>query len=64
MLPSEHDEKHKHSHASKRRLHKDWRAWMAVALMLSGMLAYVLSDDESLQVRVQSPQSAPAAAQP
>ncbi len=29
-------------------LHKDWRAWAVVLLMLAAMAVYVLSEDESL----------------
>lgn len=32
----------------KQELHKDWRTWTAVILMLVAMLAYILSEDESL----------------
>jgi hypothetical protein len=39
---------HHHSHGTtKRPLHKDWRAWLVVLLMLGGMLIYVASFDES-----------------
>lgn len=30
-------------------LHKDWRMWLIVGLMLAAMAAYVLTMDESLQ---------------
>jgi hypothetical protein len=41
---------HEHGHASRRRrLHRDWRVWVIVGLMLAAMFAYVLSDDEALQ---------------
>ena len=41
---------HEHEQAKKKRpIHHDWRAWVVVILMLAGMLAYVLSNDESLQ---------------
>jgi hypothetical protein len=42
---------HQHGHAKRaaaRGLHRDWRFWVAVALMLAAMVAYVLSMDESL----------------
>jgi hypothetical protein len=32
-----------------RKLHHDWRFWVAVVLMLAAMGAYVMTDDESLQ---------------
>ena len=31
------------------RLHKDWRAWLVVVLMLAAMVVYVMTMDESLQ---------------
>ena len=31
-----------------RRLHKDWRLWVAVILMLAAVLIYVLTLDEAL----------------
>lgn len=46
----EHQHDHGHKHNSKwRRLHRDWRVWVMVALMLAAMAAYVLSDNEALQ---------------
>jgi hypothetical protein len=45
---NQHQHKHKHA-ASKKGLHKDWRAWIAVLLMLAAMLAYVMSMDEAIQ---------------
>ena len=36
----------------RRKLHKDWRVWLAVALMLAAMAMYVLSLDESVVPRV------------
>jgi hypothetical protein len=30
-------------------LHRDWRFWVAIVLMLAAMAAYVLSNDEALQ---------------
>jgi hypothetical protein len=46
-----HQNKQNHERVRKprRRLHRDWRAWVVVALMLAAMLAYVISDNESLQ---------------
>ncbi len=46
--------KHKHDHGryhgpAWKRLHRDWRAWAVVLLMLAAMAAYVLSDDEALR---------------
>lgn len=47
----QHDhDKHDHSHAPARKgVHKDWRVWVIVGLMLLGMLIYILTLDESLQ---------------
>jgi hypothetical protein len=44
-------EKHHHEHKEKtgiRNLHKDWRTWVAVGLMLAAMAAYVLTLDDSV----------------
>jgi hypothetical protein len=46
----EHSGGHQHEHQSKNRgLHKDWRTWLVVVLMLVAMAAYVLSGDEEIQ---------------
>ncbi len=45
----DHDHHHEHHDRKSKGLHKDWRAWLVVGLMLAAMLAYVFSDDESLQ---------------
>ena len=51
----EHDHHHKGKHASgnvrrpdKKGLHKDWRSWVAVVLMIVAIVAYVLSMDDSM----------------
>ena len=41
------DRKHPRTHYL-RRAHRDWRVWVALGLMLTAMLIYVLSDGESL----------------
>lgn len=49
---TEHDHQHSRNHrqvSAWKRLHRDWRTWAALILMLVAMLFYVLSDDESLQ---------------
>lgn len=33
---------------SVRRLHKDWRVWLIVGLMLTAMIVYILTLDESI----------------
>jgi hypothetical protein len=49
---------HHHDHATHphhpprpwyTRLHKDWRFWVALGLMLAAMLVYVFSVDESFR---------------
>jgi len=52
---------HSHNHAKHRheetrqssiwKLHKDWRAWLALVLMLAAILMYVLSLDDSIVPR-------------
>ena len=37
-----------HKHSSNRKLHKDWRVWLALLLMVAAMLMYVLSLDDSI----------------
>ncbi len=57
---------HGHDHHQHRKppgLHKDWRAWLVVGLMLAAMLAYVLSDDERLQPGQPMGEEMPAAAE-
>jgi hypothetical protein len=46
-----HSEKHAHHHNNKsgiRNLHKDWRSWVVVGLMLAAMATYVLTLDDSV----------------
>ena len=37
-----------HKHSSGRKLHQDWRVWLALLLMLAAILMYVLSLDDSM----------------
>jgi hypothetical protein len=37
---------------SGRQLHKDWRVWLGVVLMLGAMAMYVLSLDDSVVPRL------------
>ncbi len=53
----DHDHHHGHQNRKSKGLHKDWRTWLVVGLMLAAMLAYVLSMDESL-APVNRPESA------
>lgn len=62
-------QENKHSHKLDRRqrrgVHKDWRVWVVIGLMLAAMFAYVVSDDESLQFGAGAPQQpVPAAVGP
>lgn len=34
---------------NKKRLHKDWRTWLVIALMLAAIGIYVLTLDDSIQ---------------
>jgi hypothetical protein len=52
---------HDHHQRPAKGLHKDWRAWVVVGLMLAAMLAYVLSDDERLQPGLPPGEEMPAA---
>lgn len=46
--PHHHQHDHEHEGEKKKmRLHKDWRAWVVVLLMLGGMVMYIASLDES-----------------
>jgi hypothetical protein len=68
---TEHDHPHGHKHGhhghgepqhqkTNKGLHKDWRSWLVVGLMLAAMLAYVLTMDESLQPGQPPGESMPA----
>jgi len=44
----------RHNHGNRRspawkNVHRNWRTWIVVGLMLAAMVMYVLSDDESIQ---------------
>lgn len=52
---------HEHHPPKSKALHKDWRAWLVIGLMLAAMVAYVLSDDESLQPGLPPGEQMPAA---
>jgi ABC-type nickel/cobalt efflux system permease component RcnA len=54
---AKHNHKHSESHkqakrnegeTSTRKLHKDWRVWLVVGIMLAAMIMYVLTLDESI----------------
>ncbi|HEY7322075.1 MAG TPA: hypothetical protein VIE89_31295 [Candidatus Binatia bacterium] len=39
---------HSHKPANRRKLHKDWRVWLVLLLMLAAVSMYVLSLDDSI----------------
>ncbi len=43
-----HGHEHHHSNQRKRGIHKDWRAWVVVLLMLAALVGYVMTMDESI----------------
>ena len=48
-----HSAPHRHTQgnedrSAERSFHKDWRLWLAVGLMLTAMIVYVLTLDESI----------------
>jgi hypothetical protein len=54
---TKHNHKHSESHKqitrdegewSSRKLHKDWRVWLAVGIMLLAIITYVLTLDDSI----------------
>jgi ABC-type nickel/cobalt efflux system permease component RcnA len=54
---AKHNHKHSESHRhvendkaefSSRKLHKDWRVWLVVGMMVAAMIIYVLSLDETI----------------
>ncbi len=60
---SEEHHHHQHGHHNpppRKSLHKDWRVWTAVLLMLAAIAIYVLSGDEMFGLRAK-PQQPPAA---
>ncbi len=54
MTQHNHDHHHhghdQHGHGHKPKgLHKDWRAWLVVGIMLFAMVLYVVTMDESIE---------------
>jgi len=47
-MPASHHHGHSGKGQSRKELHKDWRMWAAVALMLAAIVIYVLTLDDSL----------------
>jgi hypothetical protein len=62
-MENKHNYHRSHGPAWK-RLHRDWRAWVVVLLMLAAMVIYVLSDNESLRPGGGTRQPVPAAPGP
>lgn len=57
---------HAHEHSPKPAgggLHKDWRAWTVVVLMLAAMAGYILSMDEEIVPGEPAQPQMPAAAE-
>ena len=54
-----HDAQHRHLQ-ERRPIHKDWRVWTAVILILAAMASYVLTNDEVLRPAQPAPQGAPS----
>ena len=51
-MGNKHEPQHHHARRhgpAWKRLHRNWKTWIVVGLMLAAMLMYVLTDDESLQ---------------
>jgi len=42
---------HNNKQRSRSKLHKDWRAWLALLLMLGAIVMYVLTLDDSMVPR-------------
>jgi hypothetical protein len=61
----EHGHEHGHPHhPAKRALHKDWRAWVVVLLMLGAMVMYLGTMDESIRPGGERGEIMPAAPAP
>jgi len=61
--PHEHQHGHQSHHKPKNSLHKDWRLWTVVVLMLIAMAIYVTSFDEQITPQGNIPaEKMPAAA--
>lgn len=54
---------HEHHNKPKPGIHRDWRLWVVVGLMLAAMIVYVTSDDEALQPVGPDGAQVPAAAE-
>jgi hypothetical protein len=47
-MPTPHHHQHSDTGQHRKKLHKDWRMWVAIVLMLAAIMIYVLSLDDSL----------------
>jgi hypothetical protein len=54
---------HSEKNPAWKGLHKDWRAWLALGLMLAAISIYVLTLDDSVQPEIAAGNGPPAAAQ-
>lgn len=52
-----------HGHVKSKRIHHDWRFWLAIVLMLLAIAAYVLSLDDAVRPRGVDQQEMPAMAE-
>jgi hypothetical protein len=50
---SESNGDHEHRPPYWRRVHRDWKFWIALSLMFAAMAVYVMSDDLALRPRRQ-----------
>ena len=57
-------DKHSHHKIDWTGLHKDWRAWLVIGLMLAAIGTYVLTLDESISPGSAAQGGIPAAAAP
>jgi len=56
--------KHAHKKAPVRRLHKDWKTWVVIGIMLAAIGIYVLTLDDSMEPSMAPPGEIPATAAP
>jgi hypothetical protein len=53
MTQHKHSESHRHAgggegQSNDEKLHKNWRVWLAIGIMLTAMATYVLTLDDSV----------------
>lgn len=61
MTHGHHDPSHSSNKPWWKQVHRDWKFWTAVVLMIAALGVYVLSVDESLQPGGETKQPTPAA---